>query len=138
MIKTIVVGFDESEGSLHAFRHALETARRFAAKVILVSVIRVPEPAIAPEVEGIIDTNSRRLVKAMEGLIAETGAAGVEVNTEIVVGHPAEQIVHLAEVNDADLIVLGSGGAGRIKHFMLGSVSERVMRYASCPVTVVR
>lgn len=138
MIKTIVVGFDESEGSRKAFRYALETARRFGARMIIVSVIRVPEPAIAVEVDAIVDAASRRLEKALLELTAEASAAGVDARTEIAIGHPAEQIVHLADLREADLIVLGSGGAGRIKHFMLGSVSERVMRYAPCPVTVVR
>lgn len=138
MIRKILVGFDESDASRHAFTHSLEIARKFQASVILLHVIRVPEPAIAVEVEGIIDVANQRLRKSFRELIEQAKAAGVEIDTKIVVGHPAEQIVHLAETHHADLIVLGSGGAGRIKHVMLGSVSESVMRYAPCPVTIVR
>jgi nucleotide-binding universal stress UspA family protein len=138
MIKRILVGFDGSEASRHAFAHALEIARRFEASVTVVSVVRVPEPAVAPEVEGVIDTTSRRFQKDFDSLKAQASEAGVELETEIVIGHPAEQIVHLAGTRQTDLIVLGSGGSSLVKHLMLGSVSERVMRYAPCPVTVVR
>ena len=63
---------------------------------------------------------------------------GIELETEVVVGHPAEQIIHRAETAHADLIILGHRGKTAFKRFVIGSISEKVLRYAHCPVMVVR
>lgn len=138
MIQRILVGYDESEPSRHAFAHALELARRFHAELLVVAVVRVPEPAIFPEVEGIVDNAQEHFKEAFRTLTEEAQASGIILKTEVAVGHPAEQIVHLAETRQVDLIVVGSRGASRMKRWMLGSVSERVLRYAHCPVTIIR
>jgi nucleotide-binding universal stress UspA family protein len=62
----------------------------------------------------------------------------VELESHVAVGHPAEQILRCAEDFHADLIVMGRRGMTRATRWILGSVSERVMRYAHCPVTVVK
>jgi nucleotide-binding universal stress UspA family protein len=138
MIQTILVGYDESEASRRAFVHALELGRRFQARLLVVTVVRVPEPAIFTEVEGTIDTAREHFRDAFRELTDQAEAAGLTIETELVVGHPAEQLIHLAEMHHVDLIVVGSRGASRMKRWMLGSVSERVLRYAHCPVTIVR
>jgi len=61
----------------------------------------------------------------------------LEVKTDMAVGHPAEQIIHRAEADGIDLIILGRRGRSMISRMMLGSVSERALRYAHCPVMVV-
>jgi nucleotide-binding universal stress UspA family protein len=63
---------------------------------------------------------------------------GVELETTIVVGHPVEQIVHRAEIDQVDLIVLGRRGRSRFEKMLVGSTAEKVLRYAHCPVMVVR
>ena len=138
MIQSILVGYDESDSSTRAFAHALELARRFKASLLVVAVVRVPEPAIFTEVEGIIDAAQQHFKEAFRVLTEQAQAGGVVIETEVVVGHPAEQLVHTAEVRRIDLIVLGSRGLSRMKRWMLGSVSERVLRYAHCPVTIIR
>jgi len=138
MIQTILVGYDESESSRHAYAHALDLARRYKARLLVVTVVRIPEPAIFTEVEGIIDNAEQHFQAVFRDLVAEAQASGLTVATEVVLGHPAEQIIHLAETRQVDLVVLGSRGRSRMKRWMLGSVSERVLRYAHCPVTIVR
>ena len=59
------------------------------------------------------------------------------LETEVDVGHPAEQLVLAAERHHADLIVMGRRGKSTFKRWMLGSISERVLRYAHCPVLVI-
>ena len=54
------------------------------------------------------------------------------------VGHPAEQIIHRAETDKIDLIILGRRGTSMFQKMILGSISERVLRYAHCPVMVVK
>ena len=71
-------------------------------------------------------------------LSTQASSLGVELESHVVVGHPAEQILRYAEDSHADLIVMGRRGTTRATRWILGSVSERVMRYAHCPVTVVK
>jgi nucleotide-binding universal stress UspA family protein len=63
-------------------------------------------------------------------------AAGVRAETRLVEGHPAERIVEAGK--DHDLIVMGTLGRSGLAHLLLGSVAERVIRHAPCPVMAVR
>jgi nucleotide-binding universal stress UspA family protein len=139
MLKKILVAFDGSENSRKAFGVALDLAVRFKASLMVVTVTELHEPATAPtEIDELMhhatahyDLEFKRLREAAE-------SQGVEFSSQLAVGHPAEQIVNLAEQQKADMIVVGRRGLNRATRFILGSVSERVMRYAHCPVTVVK
>lgn len=76
--------------------------------------------------------------EAFAKLRNEAARRGVAVRATVEVGHPAEQIVRLAERERGDLIVMGRRGKTTLTRWMLGFVSERVLRYAHCPVWVVR
>jgi nucleotide-binding universal stress UspA family protein len=65
-------------------------------------------------------------------------AAGVEVESRVLKGHPAEKIVSFAEDNNIDMIIMGSLGKGGYERVVLGSVSEKVLRHAKIPVLIVR
>ncbi|MDR7666754.1 universal stress protein [Methanosarcina sp. Z-7115] len=65
-------------------------------------------------------------------------AAGVEVESRVLRGHPVEKIINFAEDNDIDMIIIGSLGKGGYERFVLGSVSEKVVSHAKVPVLVVR
>jgi nucleotide-binding universal stress UspA family protein len=65
-------------------------------------------------------------------------AAGVEVESRVLKGNPAQKIVSFAEDNDIDMIVVGSLGKTGYERVVLGSVSEKVVRHAKIPVMVVR
>jgi len=62
----------------------------------------------------------------------------VEVETAIAVGHSIQQMVHRAEQDHVDLIILGRRGMSRFEKMLAGSTSEKVLRYAHCPVMAVR
>jgi nucleotide-binding universal stress UspA family protein len=64
--------------------------------------------------------------------------AGLSESTELRIGHPAEEIVRVAEQLDADCIIVGSHGMSGIKRFLLGSVSDHVLQYAPCSVLIVK
>ena len=138
MLKTILVAFDGSDQSRKAFDLGLEIAAKFSAKLLLIGIIRLPEPAISVEIEALLDRGKSHFAEEFEQLAAKAKAAGVEFETEIEVGHPAEHILRFAEDNHADMIIMGRRGLNRATRFILGSVSERVMRYAHCPVTVLK
>lgn len=138
MIQRILVGYDESGLSKRAFAHALELAHRFGAELLVVSVVRIPESGLLAEVEGVIDTAEEHFKEAFVGMQQRAREVDVKMQSEVVAGHPAEQIVHLAELKHADIVVLGSRGRSKVSRWLLGSVSERVLRYAHCPVTIIR
>jgi nucleotide-binding universal stress UspA family protein len=77
-----------------------------------------------------------------KALVAKTAdavrSAGISVTTSIVQGEPKSAIIDDAEAWGADLIVLGSHGRKGLQRFMLGSVSETVLRHAHCSVEIVR
>lgn len=137
-MKTILVAFDGSDQSRKAFEFALEIASKFRAKLIAVGVIRLPEPAISVEIDALLDNGRSHYAEEFAALEKAAAKQGVLFESQVVVGHPAEQIVRQAEDLHADLIVMGRRGLTRATRWILGSVSERVLRYAHCPVTVVK
>lgn len=138
MLRTILVAYDGSEQSRKAFDLGLEISTKFKAKLLVVGIIRLPEPAISVEVDAMLDRGKSHFADEFERLTESAKAAGVQFETEVEVGHPAEHILRYAEDNHADMIVMGRRGLTRATRWILGSVSERVMRYAHCPVTVVK
>ncbi len=138
MIKTILVAFDGSEQSNSAFQSGLEIADKFKAKLIVIGVVRLPEPAISVEIDAMLDRGKTHFAEEFERLEKAARKLGVDLVTQVAVGHPAEQILRDAEDSHADMIVMGRRGLTRATRWILGSVSERVMRYAHCPVTVVK
>jgi nucleotide-binding universal stress UspA family protein len=138
MLKKILVAFDDSEPSFHAFDLALELAFQFKAKLILLAVIRLPEPTTSLELEAILDDAKQHYEQAFRDLRERTNPRQVDFQTSVEVGHPAEHIVAVAERENVDIIVMGRRGRTQVARWMLGSVSERVLRYALCPVTVVK
>lgn len=138
MLRTILVAFDGSEQSRSAFGLGLEIAAKFNAKLLVVGIIRLPEPAISVEIDAMLDRGKTHFAEEFDQLVKRAKEAGVQFETEVEVGHPAEHILRYAEDNHADMIVMGRRGLTRATRWILGSVSERVMRYAHCPVTVVK
>ena len=80
------------------------------------------------------------LVSDAERRLATVAAAypSLHMTREAIVGHPAETIVRAAADRDADLIVVGTHGRGGVARMLMGSVAERVVRLAACPVLTVR
>jgi nucleotide-binding universal stress UspA family protein len=138
MLKTILVAFDGSDQSEKAFALGLEIATRFQARLVVVGVVRLPEPAISIEIDALIDRGREHFRGAFGRLEQDATRSGVKLESRVAVGHPAEQIVREAEDLHADMIVMGRRGMTRATRWVLGSVSERVLRYAHCPVTVVK
>lgn len=134
--RKILVGYGGSAHSEKAVDVAISIARCLDAKLLVFAVARLPEPATSVEVEAVLD-DAREHYEAGFKKILERAGDDVEVETAIAVGHPPEQIVHKAETEHADLIVLGRSRMSVVEK-LLGSTSERVLRYAHCPVLVVR
>jgi len=138
IFKQILVGFDGSEQSRKAAKTALGLADCLDARILLLAVARPPEPATSVELEAVLDDAKEHFEQAFIAVRDAARSAEVELQTDIVMGHPAEQIIHRAEQDKVDLIVLGRRGTSTFHKWILGSVSEKVLRYAHCPVMVLR
>jgi nucleotide-binding universal stress UspA family protein len=141
-LNTILVPSDFSECSNAAVRYGLELARRFDAKVHLLHVIQ--DPATQPwAAEGLsiplLDAVEQWQKSAKERLGASVpGPDAGRVTVVTVVATPYPEILRYAEANAVDLIVMGTHGRSGVSHMLLGSITERVVRRAPCPVLTVR
>ena len=133
----IVVGVDGSEGSLHALRWAMQEAQSRGATVQAVTAYDWPgnEAALlarlGPEAEH--ERAEGILARAVEEVRREY--RDVAIATETLVGDPGHKLAEASR--DANVLVVGSHGHGRLHHAVLGSVSEGCVRHAHCPVVVV-
>lgn len=142
-IKQIVVGVDGSPQSELAAARAFDLARQLNAKVKLVHalppLIYPPEAMMVPT----FDFDAARWEAAGETMkqtlknLAEA-SRGLEVESELVNGTPAEALSDVAERQGAQLIVVGSRGRGPLSRLLLGSVADRVVHIARANVLVVR
>jgi len=141
MIKKILVAFDGSEQSHKAYDFALELIKLCpgaAPEILVLSVAQPPEPADIVEVDAIIDSATQHYEGLFKELKEKAEEKNMEIETEVVVGHPADQIVKYAKDKNCDMVVVGQTGKSKIESWLLGSVSKRVATYAPCTVTIVK
>lgn len=137
-VRTIVAAIDGSAHSPKVVAYAAHLARQFGAKVYLVHAYP-PIPSVLGDEQfyrlagAEVDRSQAMLAPFADAM----RRAGVDVDTEVLEGPAPRAILAVAEARKADLIVIGSRGLGAIRGLLLGSVSERVVRMASCPVLVV-
>jgi nucleotide-binding universal stress UspA family protein len=139
-LRRIVVTTDFSEASRKAFPYATALARKFQAGLILLYVVPAHLPAEVSHI-GFVLEEKRLLAEARERLPAFRRAQfdpRLPVDALVASGGPAHEICRAAEKEAADLIVMATHGHTGLKHFLLGSVAENVVRHAPCPVLVVR
>lgn len=143
-IKTILVPCDFSEHAELAYAWAVGLAEKCDAKVILVHAAQLftslgyPESVYLLDLKKMEDEVLTDAEKRLHEFIAKKGASPVAVETRAVSGDPFWEICQTAETEHADLIVMGSHGRTGFAHVLLGSVAERVVRHAPCPVLVAR
>jgi nucleotide-binding universal stress UspA family protein len=133
-MKTIVIGYDESEPADRALMRATELAKVFSAKLIVTSVAPILvgrggpiDPVDRPE-------DHYDELKHAAAFLAEHG---IEAEYDLALDRPADHIVHLAEERNADLIVVGTREPGLVARLLGMSVSDTVERKARCDVLVV-
>jgi nucleotide-binding universal stress UspA family protein len=144
----ILVGTDGSEDAELAARAAVSLARDTDSELHIVHVgetyrVYLPRtggPIPPPETDEEVERQAQWLLDQQVQKIQQAGGAIAESHLRL--GKPAEEILHVSEEIVAGLIVVGNQGIGgkvsRMKRFLMGSVSERVTRYARCSVMVVR
>jgi nucleotide-binding universal stress UspA family protein len=144
VLKNVLVATDFSEPSAVALAYGRELARTFAAKLCVLhiaeSVISTPGlefyGASITDLHGSIEAAARR---EMDALLTEEDRRQLGAEGVVRVGaNVAPAIVEYAEEAEVDLIVMGTHGRGPLTHLLMGSVAERVVRMAPCPVLTVR
>lgn len=138
MFKKLLVAYDGSPAALKAFERSVEMAKSFGAQLAIVVVLRPPEFAEEVETRAVIEGARNRFDEEIASLQIRARASGIELVPHTCVGHPAEQIIAVADRWGADLIVTGHRGQGLFERWLLGSVSRVVIAYARCAVMVVR
>jgi nucleotide-binding universal stress UspA family protein len=139
MFSHIIVAWDGSDHARRAFGYGTELAKRFEARLQLISVARHVEHAETLEERAESRRGARQFYEtAATELIEQASQRGVKAELLVVEGgHPAEAIVDTARKVGADLIVVGRRGLSGMTRFLIGSVSDRIARYAHCPVLLI-
>lgn len=142
-LKKILVPTDFSPPAQNAYRYALRFGRQFGAEVTLLHVLEK-----APPIGGMVDVPAQidyldEQVEAVEKNLSALRAPSESgklprIGTTVREGDAAQQIKDTAREMETDLIVMGTHGYTGLKHLLLGSTAEDVVRSAPCPVMVVR
>jgi universal stress protein A len=135
-IRHILAPTDFSAPASQAVTAAYELAQTFGAKLSLLHVIEVPAYAI--EVALPLEDLERDARRELARLLPEADAAHVEVTRLVNMGVPYQRIVETATTEQVNLIVMATHGRTGLSHLVLGSVAERVVRLAPCPVLTIR
>jgi nucleotide-binding universal stress UspA family protein len=139
----ILAPTDFSEYSKKAVASALELAQKFGAKLTILHVVELPpypvEGYVPPSLSAtFLDDMERQATVDLAQVVPEAEAAKVDVARLVAVGTPYRKIVETAEADHVDLIVMATAGRTGFSHLVLGSIAERVVRTASCPVLTMR
>ncbi len=138
-LKRILVPHDFSDPSGAAVTYGMALARNFGAELYFLHIGDRAQTDLETEfplgLEGSVqDAVRERLLK----IVTPHEQAQLKPQFAVRPGSPASEIVHYAKENDIDLIVMGTHGRGMVGHAVLGSVAEKVVRTAPCPVLTVR
>lgn len=144
MIKRILVPVDFSEPSLRALDYAIEFSRRLKSRV---TVLHVVEPVYYPmagdmygvgvDLSNVYEQIERAARTQLSRLVAKLRVRRVAIRSLLCLGTAHQVIVETANKSKADLIVMSTHGRTGLAHVLMGSVAERVVRTAPCPVMTV-
>jgi nucleotide-binding universal stress UspA family protein len=146
-IKTILLPTDGSACSRKAMTYAMSLGSQYGGRVVAVHVIdqgweeqtRIASVEIGPELmHKLHEGYAQEARRILDEVVSAGAKAGVSVETRMIKGIPFEGIVHLGKELPADVIIMGTHGHRGVSHFLLGSVAEKVVRNAPCPVLTVR
>jgi universal stress protein A len=141
-IRRVVVAVDFSQHSRRALQLAEGLATRFGASIELIHVFEMPMPPFAPYDFPVPDdfmVEARQyMLKQLDDLKQEVAGRGLEVRAHMRDAPASMAINEFARQIEGDLIVMGTRGNSGVKHLLLGSVAERTLRLAQCPVLTVK
>ncbi len=140
LFKKILIATDGSKRTQNAVQTGLEVASLHKSKVYAVYVVDTVTFTSVPM--DVTWENMYQLLKeegeVAVGRVKEAAGPGVDVETHVLEGNPALEITRFAKDHGVDLIVVGTLGKSGIDRILLGSVAEKVVRIAPCPVLVIK
>jgi nucleotide-binding universal stress UspA family protein len=140
-IHQILAPTDFSDYSKQTIEYARELAEKFAAKLLLLHVVELPAypmEGFVPARMTLLEDLQRQATLDLAQALPEAQGAKVEVTRQVVIGIPYHKIVEVAAAERVDLIVMATHGRTGLSHLFVGSVAERVVRTAPCPVLTIR
>ncbi|AEG15116.1 universal stress protein [Desulfofundulus sp. TPOSR] len=145
MYRKMLVPVDGSHRAALAAEHGAQLAKHFKAHLTIFHVIP-PLPPYVNKYEDRLGEVYHNIEKQMEEngkeilnrVKEELAHYGLDLEVKSVWGNPAEEICREAREGRYDIIIMGSRGLGEIRGYLMGSVSNRVVRHAPCPVLIVR
>ena len=143
-VHRILAPTDFSDNSMRAVRFAAELADKFGAELVLLHVVQdlalvlpdavMPTPVATPNLDDMIAAARTGIAN----LVAKLDLGRLKPRSEVRVGSPATEIVAAAGDLKADMLCVSTHGRTGLAHFLLGSVAEKIIRHAPCPVLTVR
>lgn len=134
-IQRILCPVDFSDYSRLALDHAVAIARWYTSTITVLHVVATTVPGFEPV--PLSDADRGRVLADLQRLIADESAPGVPMEAMIREGRPEPEILSQAASMGADLLILGTHGRSGFERLMLGSVTERLLRKADCPVLTI-
>jgi nucleotide-binding universal stress UspA family protein len=140
-MKRLICAMDFSETSNAAVTEAERLAGPLGAEIVLLHVaVDTPlwrEGIYTPDVRKVFESQRQWTAATLTARATELAAKGVRARVVVKSGLPWREIIETAREEDADLIVIGTHGRSGVNRMLLGSVAERVVRRAPCPVVTV-
>jgi len=143
LIRRILFPTDLSGPAAYAWSYALTLAEKFKAEVHLLHVV-APPPGLTEahamkfHPEKMVQPSIAKAAASMDQQVEAARARGLIFHHEVRVGTDYREIVHYATKHDVDLIVMATHGRTGLAHVLLGSVAEKVVRMAPCPVLTIK
>ena len=133
--KHLLVPTDFSEDADRAIDYAVGLAQELKASLTLMTATYIGDtPEVSQSYIEKIRAEAQQRIEAVRQRVEDIGVA---VKVVMMNGPPAQRIIETAQKESADLIVMGTHGRTGLRHMLIGSVAERVVRHATCPVLVV-
>ena len=137
MYERILVPTDGSQGSAHVALQAIDLAEQYGATIHVLSIVDDSHRSLL-DIGSHSDSLEEEAEKAIERVSKMASVHGVEAVGEVREGDPAEEILDYADEIEADAIVAGTHCRSGVERRLIGSVAERLVRHANCPVMTVR
>jgi nucleotide-binding universal stress UspA family protein len=144
-LRQILAPTDFSNHSNHAIRYAAGLARQFGATLVLLHIVTkdalesISKAHVPPHpVDKIYENLAQEIREQYAGNVTPDVRTGLEMKTLVLPGDPSLQIVRATQLWGVDLIVMATHGRTGLSHAMMGSVTEKVIRKAPCPVLSLR
>lgn len=138
MYERVHVPTDGSEAVELAVEHAIDIAKTYGAELHVLYVVDTASLSAEVNTATLIEDLEAEGEKATQAVAEQAERAGVETVTEVVNGIPHEAIVNYADDHAADLVVMGTHGRTGLDRYLIGSVTEKVVRTSDVPVLTVR